>query len=329
MPVEFSVIVPIYNAEKTLSRCIDSIVNQRDSNCELILVNDGSTDRSDSICKKYAREYQKIRYILKENGGVSSARNAGLQQAEGEYVLFVDSDDYVSENCFSVLSEIRREYGPDLILFGAQASGMTERRWITGNYYEDSELGISEIIALALEKYLFSSVCAKAFKTSILVSKGFQFSPNLAIGEDQLFLFTYAMHIRSIASTEKVGYFVDVSNEDSLSRKRREYLTPQLMEVNRKMYQAFGSVEHSPEAARNYKAALAWVAYRSAYSCCKELLKFEYTAKQRRQEIRRICKLYCDEGIEAIGFRCRIMSMPIRYRLAGLVDEMTKAAAKK
>lgn len=328
MPVEFSVIVPIYNAEKTLSRCVDSIVKQTSANYELILVNDGSTDCSDDICKAYAGKYQQIRYILKENGGVSSARNVGLQQAEGEYVLFVDSDDYVSDDYFSVLNEIRREYGPDLILFGAQAFGTTERRWITGNYYENSELGISKRIAVALEKYLFSSMVSKAFKTAIVRRNGFHFEQGLAIGEDQLFLFSYAMHIASIASTEKVLYFIDVSNEGSLSRKRREYLTEQLMEVNRKMHQAFGSVEHSPKAARNYKAALAWVAYRSAYSCCKELLKFEYTPEQRRQEIKKICKLYCDEEIEPVSFKCWAISIPVRYHLVGLIDEMMKATIK-
>lgn len=327
MPVEFSVIVPIYNAEKTLSRCVDSIVKQTSANYELILVNDGSTDRSGDICKKYAAKYPNVRYVQKENGGVSSARNAGLRQAEGEYVLFVDSDDYVSESYFSIIDELCHKQ-PDLILCGAQAFGGMERQWVIGNCDENSELGISEIVASAMEKYLFSSVWAKVFKTSILISKGLQFAPNLVIGEDQLFLFTYAMYIRSIASTEKVGYFVDISSEGSLSRKRRDYLTEQLMEVNRKMYQALGSVEHSPKAARNYKAALAWVAYRSAYSCCKELLKFEYTPEQRRQEIKKICKLYCDEEIEPVSFKCCAISIPVRYHLVGLIDEMMKATIK-
>lgn len=94
--MKYSVIIPVYNAARTLRRCLDSLVDQSFDDYELLLINDGSTDGSDAICREYANVYPCIRYFAKENGGVSSARNLGLEQAKGEYILFVDSDDWLS-----------------------------------------------------------------------------------------------------------------------------------------------------------------------------------------------------------------------------------------
>ena len=96
-----SVIVPIYNVEKYLSRCIESLVNQTLQDIQIILVNDGSTDNSGKIAKEYAKKYpEKIIYLEKENGGLSDARNYGIPHATGEYIAFLDSDDYIEKNAY-------------------------------------------------------------------------------------------------------------------------------------------------------------------------------------------------------------------------------------
>lgn len=95
---KISVIVPLYNVEKYIINCISSLTNQTYQNIEIILIDDGSTDNSGRICKKLAQEDHRIIYLRKENGGVSSARNLGLQYATGSYIGFVDSDDYISKN---------------------------------------------------------------------------------------------------------------------------------------------------------------------------------------------------------------------------------------
>ena len=99
------------------------------------------------------------------------------------------------------------------------------------------------------------------------------------------------------------------------------------MEVNRRMYAAYRTAEHSPEAARCYEAALSWMTYRSAYSSCKELLKFEYSAKQRRQEIRRICKLYRAEKVRPVGWKCRGIALPIQLSWAFMLDMLVRYKA--
>ena len=93
-----SIIVPIYNTEKYLHECLDSIINQTYANFEVLLVNDGSTDSSGIICQEYVKNDSRFRYFEKENGGVSSARNLGLERSEGVYITFIDSDDWVESN---------------------------------------------------------------------------------------------------------------------------------------------------------------------------------------------------------------------------------------
>lgn len=326
--MRYSVIVPIYNAEGTLRRCLDSLVGQRFSDYELLLINDGSTDGSDAICREYANTYSCVRCFAKENGGVSSARNLGLEQAEGEYILFVDSDDYVSQDYFASLSHALESNATDLLMFGYCNFGGISAEWDTGEFYEDSEIGIAERVSSAVRQYLFSSLWSKAFKRQIIERHNIRFANDLAIGEDQAFIFTYAMHIRSIGSIGNHLYNVDVSDGNSLSRKARPYLTQQLMEVNRRMYAAYRITEYSPEAARYYEVALSWMTYRSAYSCCKELLKFNYSAKQRRHEIRKICKLYRAEHVRSVGWKCRIIALPVQLGWSGVIDRLICNKAK-
>lgn len=326
--MRYSVIIPVYNAKETLRRCLDSLVRQQFSDYELLLINDGSTDGSDAICREYANTYSCIRYFAKENGGVSSARNLGLEQAEGEYILFVDSDDYVSQDYFALLSHTLESNAVDLLMFGYRNFGGASTEWDTGVFCEETESGVAKRISFAVCQYLFSSLLSKAFKRQIIERDNIRFSNDLAIGEDQTFIFTYAMHIRSIGSIENHLYNVDVSDGNSLSRKARPYLTEQLMEVNRRMYAAYRVSEHSPEAARYYEVALSWMTYRSAYSCCKELLKFDFSVKQRRQEIRNICKLYRAEEIKPVGRKCRIIAMPVQLGWSWAIDRLICIKAK-
>ena len=113
-----SVIVPVYNAENYIDKCVESLVNQTYKNLEIILVNDGSTDSSGTKCDEWAKKDSRIKVIHKENGGVSSARNAGLDVAEGAYVAFVDSDDSLKTTAYEKsVSEIQ-QHNLDLLIFG-------------------------------------------------------------------------------------------------------------------------------------------------------------------------------------------------------------------
>ena len=115
-----SVIIPVYNVEKYLPKCLDSVINQTYKNLEIILVDDGSPDNSGKICDEYAEKDSRIKVIHKENGGVSSARNVGIKQAKGQYLLFVDSDDYIKDGYFDAVRGAALKYQCDIIQIGYQ-----------------------------------------------------------------------------------------------------------------------------------------------------------------------------------------------------------------
>ena len=115
-----TVVIPVYNVEKYLKRCIDSILIQEWKNYDILLVDDGSTDNSPQICEDYAKAYDIISVIHKENGGLSEARNTGISNAEGEYVFFLDSDDWIEPNTFSDLAEVIESDQYDIISFNPE-----------------------------------------------------------------------------------------------------------------------------------------------------------------------------------------------------------------
>ncbi|WP_455537609.1 glycosyltransferase [Terrisporobacter sp.] len=116
MDALISVIVPVYNAEKYLDKCIQSIINQKYSNLEIILVDDGSEDNSLNLCKKYSESDERIKLIHKINGGVSTARNIGIEMAKGDFIAFVDSDDFIDENMYYNMMKKASEYECDVVM---------------------------------------------------------------------------------------------------------------------------------------------------------------------------------------------------------------------
>ena len=116
MASKISVIIPVYNVEQYLEKCLDSILNQTYKNIEIILVNDGSIDKSGLICDEYSRKYNNIKVFHKENGGVSSARNLGITVAKGEYITFADPDDFLNKDMYKILYENAKNYNSDITI---------------------------------------------------------------------------------------------------------------------------------------------------------------------------------------------------------------------
>lgn len=194
-----SIIVPVYNAESYLSRCIDSILSQRLASIEILLVDDGSTDQSGTICDKYAAKDNRIKVFHKTNGGVSSARNMGLNHASGEWIAFVDADDQLTNNA---LSEDVLE--GDLILYPylIQKNGdIVHASWkFTPALYSEAQSFLSRYI----HEGTFRTVWSKLFRKK-LIGK-IRFDERISIGEDHLFLLEYLAHTRSISIADKPFY---------------------------------------------------------------------------------------------------------------------------
>lgn len=161
-----SFIVPIYNAEKYISQCIESILNQSGAELDIVLVNDGSTDRSDQICQEYCKKYSNIQYVSVPNAGVSAARNLGIKQAKGEWICFVDSDDYLLDNCLvSVVPHLTANISV-----------------LCCNYVENNQMlpfkrTLSCITPIDAKKYLFDFMGNKEIISTLMTSQHMIFSP--------------------------------------------------------------------------------------------------------------------------------------------------------
>lgn len=213
---QISVIVPVYNAEKYLHRCIDSILAQTFSDFELLLIDDGSKDNSGRICDKYAAKDNRIRVFHKENGGVSSARNLGLNNAKGKWITFVDADDYVKSEYLSNLLD-HTHIGADLIFSYAEfhyANGEIQKE------YYPKQIITNENFHLAFTEHELNwhtSPWSKLFKSE-LCSK-LRFTEGMPIGEDLVFLYTYILKCNKIFFSSDTDYCYTVDAQASLTKK--------------------------------------------------------------------------------------------------------------
>ena len=182
-----SVIIPVYNAEKTLHRCVDSVLAQTFTNFELILINDGSIDESKKICDDYAKKDSRVVVIHKANGGVSSARNKGLDIAQGEWITFVDSDDYILNDFLQNFT-----YNFDLEICGVQTFGECSTiDTPTKNEIINNRVKISEWLITDCRKLYMVTPWCKILKRKIIRDNKIYFNELLIRGEDTIFIYNY------------------------------------------------------------------------------------------------------------------------------------------
>lgn len=202
-----TVIVPVYNIEKYLERCVNSIRNQTYENLEILLVDDGSTDRSGEMCDTFAAKDPRIRVIHKENGGSSSARNLGIAQAKGEYLGFVDSDDYVSENMYELLVSALREYGAEIAQGGRDEIDEEGNRLpnICEPPAEKCFIEAADFLREMLMHKGDCSFCTKLVKKDLFTRGKF---PEGELNEDFHLMVKFMSHIKGVVSLPQQTYHV-------------------------------------------------------------------------------------------------------------------------
>lgn len=316
--MKYSVIIPVYNSEKTIKRCIDSITSQDRTDVEIIIINDGSTDESESLCKVLQTEHNNIIYIHKENGGVSSARNLGLSVAKGKYVMFVDSDDYVDSECFDVLDNYTRS-DADYYQFGFSivAKGLVKETQVWPERHVNTLSEKESFIGESVVTRSINSCWAKLYKRKLIEENGLRFCEELSVGEDLTFVFTFLLSAEKIERIDSNIYFVDVSNEESLSRRYRENLSEQLICVYENMCKA---LEKSHIESESVNRSLSWLHYRNAYSVANDLSKSNLSFPERRKKLKAMCSLFNSQKVTPAGFKCKIISIPVRLKLVDIMD---------
>lgn len=204
---KISVIVPVYNVEKYLPQCLDSILAQTFTDFELILVNDGSKDRSGNICDEYAQKDSRIVVIHKENGGASSARNSGLDIAKGEWISFIDSDDYVTPNYLSDLISEAQANCASLVIQGHiyQKKGSETSATLTiSKVFQLPEQ--ADLIWQNLNVFKYCGPYGKIFSNKTIKAHNVRYSQGMIIAEDYDFLLKYIKHCNRIYLSQTVNY---------------------------------------------------------------------------------------------------------------------------
>lgn len=220
-----SIIVPVYNAEKYLDECIESILNQSYTNYELLLVDDGSTDKSAAICDSYESKDERIKVFHQNNTGVSAARNKGIQEACGEYITFIDSDDFIRDMHIEGLVTCMKKYCSDLAIgdvYFRQGKHAWNNDWIK----KEQLISTQEYVLRVKDDFpnvAIGSTCNKLFSHKIIVQKELCFPKDTTYSEDYMFNAEYLKFCNSIALIPQAGLCYRLSEEDSLSKTKLSF----------------------------------------------------------------------------------------------------------
>lgn len=212
-----SIVIPVYNAEKKLSRCISSVLNQKYSNIEVILIDDGSKDNSLIIANEWEKKDSRIKVISKENGGVSSARNKGIANSKGDYIMFVDADDWVSDNYCNDMIRAAQKYKADMVICGF-VDIFDDSKIVHTALYDSSlynKTGKYKEVCMDLIKTgMSNSPCNKLFRKCKIQDF---FNEERSMGEDLEFNLKYIEKVNEVVCINENLYFYDKTGCESLT----------------------------------------------------------------------------------------------------------------
>lgn len=211
-----SIVIPVYNSEKFLASCMDSVLTQSYQDIQIIAVDDGSTDRSSDILDDYANRDSRVLVIHQKNAGVSSARNKGIRQALGEWMLFVDSDDQIEPNYCQRMLDVVTATGADVVIGCPEKEGMAAYELCT---VDQKEKLICSCLAFDEMTFDFNidAPWGKLFRTDVIKKNNIHFPENLKRSEDAFFCMEYYYHAKRIGYINWFGYQYNV-RENSLSK---------------------------------------------------------------------------------------------------------------
>ncbi|MBU5487101.1 glycosyltransferase [Clostridium sp. MSJ-8] len=220
--MKISIIVPVYNNAKYISKCIESIISQKFSNWELILVNGGSQDKTKEICEKYAHKDERIILINTINEGPSGARNIGLDYAHGEYCMFVDGDDYIEQDTLKILADEIKEKDYQIIFYGNYNDILNDGKYTIKNENVSKECAFNDnsefqkVYKDLLDNHLVNQVWNKIYKKSFIDEVGARFPKGINYSEDLIFNIKLYKKLQSGMVIDKALYHYVNHEKDSL-----------------------------------------------------------------------------------------------------------------
>lgn len=278
-----SIIVPVYKVEKYLKRCLDSIINQTYTNLEIILVDDGSPDNSGKICDEYALKDNRITVIHKENGGVSSARNTGLNSSTGKWISFVDSDDWIDENYFSTMM---RNINDDVDVIICSYNRVVNEKYEQIRYfYKTKSLNNYEYLNNVLNPQSGFGFChMKLYRKKVIHE--INFNENLKVGEDALFNLKISSNIKKAIFIPDTLYNYRINSESVVKKFDIEYVQKYLKAMQYTKEYIFN----------NYKDKFVYQNYYNYVAFHLLLISVNYCFHKKnklngRKELKKVCNI--------------------------------------
>ena len=280
-----SIIVPIYNTGDKLQRCLQSVSAQTFKDFECLMVDDGSTDQSPSLIDRFAREDARFKAVHKKNGGVSSARNEGLERANGQWVVFLDSDDILKPNHVEALLAAAVD-GVDVVFTGFEQM-VADNRMAEGHRYERGVYVGKEGIARFLGETAALSYMIpwdRMYRRKVIEDGGVRFDTKLSLSEDRLFCYHYLLHAHGIATIPEITYVHDASDKNSLSYRFypfevNAYKHDVFVDVTGKLLSQYPFSDHAVFLLWKYTWDLMALALSSLYDAKKNI--FAVSGRQK------------------------------------------------
>lgn len=218
-----SIIIPIYNVSQYLNECIQSVVNQSYKDFECVLIDDGSSDGCEMICDQWAQKDSRIKVIHQSNQGVSKARNRGIAEAQGEYIIFIDSDDWIDPNYLNELFQPIEKYNVDLVVCGLQQqynNGTFQNYSYKTGIIKIEKQFTNEFTDINKQFLLFGPVI-KLYRKSIIQKHNIHFPPEYTYGEDLIFNYNYLEYVKAIYIVNQCLYHYRIIGSGTLSSIKR------------------------------------------------------------------------------------------------------------
>lgn len=279
-----SIIIPVYNGEKHIEKCINNVLKQTYKNLEIIIINDGSKDKTENILDEIQKLDNRIKIINKENTGVSDTRNFGINIATGEYIMFLDSDDYLQKNCIKELVKLINKNNNDLILFGFKVLGDNKRKNDTENLKEikNKEEALKAIIAT--KKNIYGYIWRAIYSKKMLIENNILFPVGIKIYEDYLFLTKCIFYSNGLGITTK-EYYNYVLGETSMSTKYIPTLSYDTNFVNEEIYKDI--IIKKPELIKGYECVVCNRYLRIVQNIMKNSNQKFYTNVKKIRDIKK------------------------------------------
>ena len=330
--MKVSVVVPVYNVEKYIDCCMNSLLNQTYKPYEIILVDDGSTDNSGVIAENYSKEYDYIKVIHKENAGLGFARNTGLDNATGDWVVFLDSDDYFDTNLLELLIENQKKYNADVVVGGYKKVD-SDGNVLFEYSYENSIYKNDEVQTKLLPRFLGSSptksdsmsmsVCNCLFSLELIKKNNILFpSERKVISEDLFFNFDYYRSAKTVVLIKEVAY-----NYRTILGSLTTTYRPDRFELCKSLYNEMQKKIDDNELGNEFKIRLMRSMFNYWRMCFAQ--EERIVSKKKYKQIKRdVKKILCDDTtrkmiklypIQELGIKQKVFLYIVKYNMADVI----------